>query len=255
VLVFGGIDYIFLTVGGNILAFFVIALTCHGELARRRPAARYLTSFYMWMSTGGMIGGIAAGLVAPHGVSWVAEYPILLGLALPCRPGLRVASGDVASSGVASGDVAFGRVAGGSREMLAWLLLLAFALVIVLAGPVFGYTLDDTRYKVAIGALLAVAVLFWLDPLKFAVLIALAFVTVRLYEPDTGVRTSVRSFFGVHKIIETTDGQFRTLQHGTTEHGAQRIRDANGAPIAGRPEPLTYYHTTSPIAQGIKAAR
>src|SRR5262249_37412037 len=119
VLVFGGIDYIFLTVGGNILAFFVIALTCHGELARRRPAARYLTSFYMWMSTGGMIGGIAAGLVAPHVFSWVAEYPILIVLAVLCRPGLRVASGDVASSGVASGDVAFGRVAGGSREMLA----------------------------------------------------------------------------------------------------------------------------------------
>ena len=47
------------------MAFFVIALVCHGELARRRPAARHLTAFYMWMSAGGMIGGIAAGLIAP----------------------------------------------------------------------------------------------------------------------------------------------------------------------------------------------
>ena len=68
-----------------------------------------------------------------------------------------------------------------------------------------------------------------------------------------GGRDFVRSFFGVHKIIETTDGQFRTLMHGTTEHGAQRIRDADGKPIIGRPEPLTYYHFNSPIAQGIKA--
>jgi hypothetical protein len=235
VLVFGGIDYIFLTVGANIVAFFVIALACHGELARRRPAARHLTAFYMWMSTGGMIGGIAAGLVAPHVFSWVLEYPILIVLAVLCRPGLRIERSN--------------------REILAWLVLLALALLIALAGPAFGYALDENRFKIAIGVLMAVAVLFWWDPLKFAVLIALAFVTVRFYDPDARVRESVRSFFGVHKIIDSTDGQFRTLQHGTTEHGAQRIRDANGAPVTGRPEPLTYYHYGSPIAQGIKAAR
>ena len=66
VLVYSGLDYILLTIAANIVAFFVIALTCHGELARRRPSARHLTAFYMWMSTGGMIGGIAAGLIAPH---------------------------------------------------------------------------------------------------------------------------------------------------------------------------------------------
>jgi len=65
----------------------------------------------------------------------------------------------------------------------------------------------------------------------------------------------VRSFFGVHKINETADGQFRVFQHGTTEHGAQRIRNPDGTPVTGRPEPLTYYHVASPIAQGIKGAR
>jgi hypothetical protein len=34
------------------------------------PSARHLTAFYMWMSAGGMIGGIAAGLIAPHVFSW-----------------------------------------------------------------------------------------------------------------------------------------------------------------------------------------
>ena len=34
-----------------------------------------------------MIGGIAAGLVAPHVFNWVAEYPILIVLAALCRPG------------------------------------------------------------------------------------------------------------------------------------------------------------------------
>ena len=72
----------------HLVVFFVCALVCHGELARRRPPAKYLTGFYLWMSVGGMIGGIAAALVAPHTFTWVAEYPILIALAVLCRPGL-----------------------------------------------------------------------------------------------------------------------------------------------------------------------
>ena len=46
----------------------------------------------MWMSAGGMIGGIAAGLIAPYVFNWVAEYPILIALAVLCRPGLALPS-------------------------------------------------------------------------------------------------------------------------------------------------------------------
>ena len=72
----------------HLAVFFVCALLCHGELARRRPAPRYLTAYYMWISAGGTIGGIATGLIAPHVFNWVAEYPILIVLAALCRPGL-----------------------------------------------------------------------------------------------------------------------------------------------------------------------
>ena len=61
----GSTDSIFTTIFINLAAFFFTALVCHGELARRRPPARYLTEFYLWMSFGGMIGGISAGLIAP----------------------------------------------------------------------------------------------------------------------------------------------------------------------------------------------
>ena len=56
-----------------------------------RPAPKYLTAFYLWMSAGGMIGGIAAGLIAPHAFNWVAEYPILLALAALCRGAAAIA--------------------------------------------------------------------------------------------------------------------------------------------------------------------
>jgi spermidine synthase len=65
----------------------------------------------------------------------------------------------------------------------------------------------------------------------------------------------VRSFFGIFKVVESSDGQFRVLQHGTTMHGAQRIRDDAGQPVTGRPEPLLYYFDQSAIAQAFDAVR
>ena len=85
-LAFGGEQNLLLTLGGHQLCFFVIAMACHGELARTRPAAKYLTGFYVALSFGGMVGGLFAGLVAPFTFSWIAEYPILVALAALCRP-------------------------------------------------------------------------------------------------------------------------------------------------------------------------
>src|SRR5256885_4430011 len=81
----GGQDLL-LTLGGHQLCFFIIAMACHGELARTRPPPQYLTGFYVALSFGGMVGGLFAGLIAPFTFSWVAEYPILLVLAALCRP-------------------------------------------------------------------------------------------------------------------------------------------------------------------------
>lgn len=44
---------------------FFCCLFCHGELAARRPAPRYLTSYYLLMSLGGALGGVFVSLIAP----------------------------------------------------------------------------------------------------------------------------------------------------------------------------------------------
>jgi hypothetical protein len=42
-----------------------IGMVCHGELARMRPRADRLTSYYLCISAGGALGGVLVGVVAP----------------------------------------------------------------------------------------------------------------------------------------------------------------------------------------------
>lgn len=48
------------------LVLFVVCMVCHGELALLKPDPRYLTLFYMAVATGGALGGLFVGLLAPY---------------------------------------------------------------------------------------------------------------------------------------------------------------------------------------------
>lgn len=73
--------------------FFVTAMVAHGELVKRRPDASRLTEFYLWMSVGGVLGGLFCGLLAPMLFNAVIEYPILIMAGLLCRPAVIAAGG------------------------------------------------------------------------------------------------------------------------------------------------------------------
>jgi hypothetical protein len=62
----------------HLLTFFIVALGCHGRLAQERPPARYLTEFYLWLSLGGVLGGMFAAIVAPVLFRVILEYPLML---------------------------------------------------------------------------------------------------------------------------------------------------------------------------------
>jgi hypothetical protein len=57
---------------------FFCCMMCHGELARRRPAPAYLTSFYLMISLGGAIGGIFVAIIAPR--VFVTHLEVQVGL-------------------------------------------------------------------------------------------------------------------------------------------------------------------------------
>jgi hypothetical protein len=64
----------------------------------------------------------------------------------------------------------------------------------------------------------------------------------------------VRNFFGVLNVLETSDGRFRVLYHGTTAQGAQRIRDQEGNLLTGRPGMVSEFHDGGGFAQVVDAA-
>lgn len=59
---------------------FCMCLVAHGELYRSRPAPSRLTAFYLVVSIGGWLGGLAVSFVAPFVFTSLAEYPISMGL-------------------------------------------------------------------------------------------------------------------------------------------------------------------------------
>ena len=235
VIIFDPLKTIIWIVAVHLGVFFVNALMCHGELARTRPPARHLTAFYLCISAGGVIGGVATGLIAPHVFNWVAEYPILIALAVLCRPGLALPADRF------------------RRYMLFGGIATAVGGLVICA--VYPVVVDPIPYTWAVGILLTATVSVWRAPLPFAAIIAFVLLANHTIVEEAGAM-SVRSFFGVSKVLDTGDGQFRLLQHGTTLHGGQRIRESNGERAAiDPPEQLLYYWDGSAIAQAFEAVR
>ena len=226
------------TIALHLMALFVLALACHGEVYRRRPAPALLTEFYLWTSFGGVLGGIFAGLLAPHLFNQTYEYPILVIAAVFTLPG----------------------ALGGTVRQFAWRIwpaLAAVALALVHVHVVSFPVTEQVALLLKIGLVVLVAFMLLQrrDPARLASLAVTALIVTGVWQPGLNVLETTRSFFGVHRVVEVATGTHRLLYHGTTIHGAMQVRDADGTPTSGRPEPLTYYYFGGPISEGIAAAR
>jgi hypothetical protein len=215
----------------------VTAMICHRELYRKRPDARFLTGFYLWISVGGVLGGIFTGLVAPAIFPDVWEYPILIVLALLCRPGT---------------------FSGGWRPWLAGGAVFAALVVVVWLPHLMGATIPSSArggWMLGLVLMSAYIMVNANNPVRMVAATALVLIVTALYQPGMVHSQTARSFFGVHKVTESVDGRFRMLFHGTTLHGIERLREEQGEPVAGKPEPLTYYYKRGPIAETIATMR
>jgi hypothetical protein len=203
----------------HLLVFFVTAMVCHGELSRRRPAALHLTEFYVWMSVGGVLGGMFNGLLAPIVFNGVYEYPLVLALACLLRPRQE------------------GAAVFSWRDLLIPIALLAVLSLPMMAPARFGVP-GIVIFYVTLGCLL----LYTADrPLRFA--LTFAVVIFGASGASHQFLEQERSFFGVNRIQLDDSKEFLLLVHGNTVHGAEH-RDP-----ARRDEPLTYYSKEGSVGQ------
>ncbi|MGR9013651.1 MAG: fused MFS/spermidine synthase [Gammaproteobacteria bacterium] len=215
----------------HLIAFFFAVMVCHGELAKRRPHTRHLTTFYLIMSFAGMLGGMFNTFVAPFIFNAVYEYPLMIIAALMLRPG---------------------RIKSPLLQIIAPALL-------VIAGIIVHTGVADLlqHFDIIVISLIGLTILTYLlraRPVGYALMNgAIIFLALGLHGLSSHTLYQQRTFFGVLAVREAvlTDEQgkpesYHELFHGTTKHGAQRLA-ANLSRI-----PLTYYSRPGPMGQLFK---
>lgn len=207
------------------------SMVCHGELSRDRPAASHLTTFYLAMSVGGVLGGAFNTIVAPMAFNRMVEYPLVAALACLMIPGFDVPRGFAWLRGLTQGAVA-------SVGAGAGVLLLAIGFVAI------G---DARRWASQWIPRDNNPVFAWVHHL----------IEINLQDRHLLER---RNFFGSFTVQESHHQAsywvplaeaeihesltYHKLLHGTTNHGMQVF-----SPDSMRRETVTYFHKTGAIGQ------
>lgn len=216
-------------------AFFFIAVVCNGELARIKPHPDRLTEFYLWISLGGVVGGVLTALVSPLLFKDFVEYPLALSLTCLLTPG----------------EAGTRKDAYGHRILDSYgPLILGSAIILVVVQPfalVNGYLSGGaTVAGLALAGYCAVA----RKPrnlllIALAVLLTLHIQQLLLTRYGSTVSRD-RSFYGVYTVTENRAAGYRMMFHGPTLHGVERID-------AKKYEPLTYYAAGGPLGDVMRA--
>lgn len=266
-------------------AFFGIALTAHTELAAARPHPAHLTTFYLWVSVGGVIGGAFNALLAPLVFPLPFEYGAAVVVAcLLLRPGGRPPAPAPTPSGELDPKVGWRMVMDVTTPFL--MVILCMGLMFLMTRAVadstgqskdVGEWVGDWLNGVmvfsgipvrvsgkAVGLLLTfgppclLAFVFSDRPVRFAAAVfGILFVHYYLAVSAGDVRAVTRGYFGVMRVGEAErpvpglekKAKIRVLEHGTTLHGSQFLPDEELEKVhpGVSKEPLMYYHRTGPV--------
>jgi hypothetical protein len=186
----------------------------------RRPEAGRLTTFYIWVAIGGVIGGVFNTLAAPVLFRGILEYPLMLiaGLVVPAWcAGQRAWQSGWRYAAVGAVAIVPGALTLQADVSRAVMLLLTIGLPLA-------FFFASRHPAIQAGVVV--------------ILVAAPLVATTRHET---VLYRARSFFGVHRVIALEGGTSHVLQHGTTVHGRQVRSEAL------RREPASYYQRVGPF--------
>ncbi|NDV61607.1 hypothetical protein G0Q06_04010 [Puniceicoccales bacterium CK1056] len=224
---------------GHVLSYgfflFVFSMLCHGELFRIRPRVEKLTSFYLMVALGGVIGGITVGILAPTLFTGYWEFH------------LTVFTSWILLTYLFWKDKKSFLNTGDRWHAIALLLLTAYIITHYTLALTGGYSLPGIqahRELANLGIALAIALALYLPfrkaafiswPLWPRILIAMLIFVFECFTVfnvrSTGVAAQEvdRNFFGVvkineGKIFDPYPLTIRNLVHGKILHGFQYLR-------------------------------
>jgi hypothetical protein len=213
----------------HLVYFFFAALMCHSQLAIDRPAASHLAEFYVWLSLGGVLGGIFNALAAPLIFRSVIEYPLVILLACLLLPGKKENSNKVKENRL-------------DLVTPAAIFALTFGL---------GMLADHLVPGRVIGLLFVLAIPMFVSyplrkrPLRFALSLGAVMLGSGFVSQDGGIKVlhTERNFFGVVRVSREEKNGLHWFSHGSTIHGRQSLSPDR------RCEPLSYYHREGPLGR------
>ncbi|MDA0991742.1 MAG: fused MFS/spermidine synthase, partial [Verrucomicrobia bacterium] len=208
----------------HLVAFFAITMVCHGELAESRPPVTRLTEFYLWMSAGGILGGLFNTLLSPMIFSSIVEYPLVIALACLLRRQL---------------PPVWPMPKNWRR-----LPVIAFSLLVCLLILLTVYQAEVNAHRKMLGVITIGILCYVVAHHRWWFAAAVAVVLLAgsaFWVEDDGILYKSRSYFGVHRV--ESQGNFNVLYHGNTVHGAQNTSPGR------RFQGLTYYFPSGPVGQ------
>jgi hypothetical protein len=216
---------------------FVAALVCHGEIAHSRPKVSRLAEFYLWISFGGVLGGIFNALLAPQIFSTVFEFPLVLIFAAYLLPAID------------QKPVPPAQAVKLRRNDLLLPIALGLSMVAIILGLAhFGLQPNSTITVLFFGYSMVWCLSFAKRPMRFATgLVAIVAAGSLFGGLDGKLLLQERSFFGVLRISDNAAGNLRYFLHGAIIHGEQSLDPAKSR------EPLAYYTKSGPAGSILRA--
>ncbi len=205
----------------HIIAFAIACVCIHGLLVDRRPPPERISSFYLAMAVGGACGGLFNALVAPAIFDAHHEFPLAIAAAAGLAPA--------------------------AMRLRSPMRLGAIAMIVVLVGGVLGLSyvvlLNRWIWLAVLVAAVAVPALAAAGIERTALFFALALATFFVDEATGRVVFRERTFFGVLRVRDSSNGPSRILMHGGIRHGVQLVSDDPDR----RRIPLAYYADAGPL--------
>ena len=207
-----------LQVGGYAIVMFACCMTCHGELAKSKPAEENLTLFYLMVSVGGALGGIFVVIVAPRIFNAYFEFQV---------------------------------------SLIFSVTLSVLVMLYYYDSKPASYTEADTEADGWLKSWLALFSRFWLCLSACLAIVAVGATLINIFEEseelgEADVLHRIRNSYGTLHVRSYLDDEgyesSRSLINGRIKHGAQFGYGWESIPV---PIPSSYYCPTSGIGVSV----